>query len=263
MIEKLMKLPLLKRLIPSLGIRILTLAKKNRGYFNINNIRMFLDFLDPIDRQIILNKEYESYEFSTLSNLVEKYSIDNFIDVGANCGFYSYHLPKNLNVFAFEPNQEAFFKLNKTLELNHKFKERVKIYPFGISEENRNLKMKTKVKFGYVQTGGSSVSSPTEEKGHKIFHVRSLTLESHFLILERGLTFRAFLLVTVNFKRKRVRYLQNIVGKVKTRTRTQVSYFLTLYVCIVMFLETSDTKTKKKRTYGCTHRALTGFLIKR
>lgn len=170
MIEKLMKLPLLKRLIPSLGIRILTLAKKNRGYFNINNISMFLDFLDPIDRQIILNKEYESYEFSTLSNLVEKYSIDNFIDVGANCGFYSFHLSKNLNVFAFEPNQEAFFKLNKTLELNHKFKERVKIYPFGISEENKNLKMKTKVKFGYVQTGGSSVSSPTEEIGHKIFH---------------------------------------------------------------------------------------------
>ena len=170
MIEKLMKLPLLKRLIPSLGIRILTLTKKNRGYFNINNIRMFLDFLDPIDRQIILNKEYESYEFSTLSNLVEKYSIDNFIDVGANCGFYSFHLSKNLNVFAFEPNQEAFFKLNKTLELNHKFKERVKIYPFGISEENKNLKMKTKVKFGYVQTGGSSVSSPTEEIGHKIFH---------------------------------------------------------------------------------------------
>lgn len=170
MIKKLMKLPLLKRLIPSLGIRILTLTKKNRGYFNINNIRMFLDFLDPIDRQIILNKEYESYEFSTLSNLVEKYSIDNFIDVGANCGFYSFHLSKNLNVFAFEPNQEAFFKLNKTLELNHKFKERVKIYPFGISEENKNLKMKTKVKFGYVQTGGSSVSSPTEEIGHKIFH---------------------------------------------------------------------------------------------
>ena len=170
MIKKLMKLPLLKRLIPSLGIRILTLTKKNRGYFNINNISMFLDFLDPIDRQIILNKEYESYEFSTLSNLVEKYSIDNFIDVGANCGFYSFHLSKNLNVFAFEPNQEAFFKLNKTLELNHKFKERVKIYPFGISEENKNLKMKTKVKFGYVQTGGSSVSSPTEEIGHKIFH---------------------------------------------------------------------------------------------
>ena len=50
MIEKLMKLPLLKRLIPSLGIRTLTLVKKNRGYFNINNIRMFLDFLDPIDK---------------------------------------------------------------------------------------------------------------------------------------------------------------------------------------------------------------------
>ena len=29
--------------------------------------------------------------------------------------------------------------------------------------------MKTKVKFGYVQTGGSSVSSPTEEKDTKSF----------------------------------------------------------------------------------------------
>ena len=29
--------------------------------------------------------------------------------------------------------------------------------------------MKTKVKFGYVQTGGSSVSNPIEEDGYKLF----------------------------------------------------------------------------------------------
>ena len=29
--------------------------------------------------------------------------------------------------------------------------------------------MKTKVKFGYVQTGGSSVSNPIEEIGHELF----------------------------------------------------------------------------------------------
>ena len=54
MIKFLVKLPILKRLIPSLGIRLLSILKKNRGYFKINNIKMFLDFLDPIDRQIIL-----------------------------------------------------------------------------------------------------------------------------------------------------------------------------------------------------------------
>ena len=90
----LIKISILNRTIGIVALKILRLLKKNRGYFNVGNNVMFLDFLDPIDRQIILNKEYESYEFSTLSNLVEKYSIDNFIDVGANCGFYSFHYQK-------------------------------------------------------------------------------------------------------------------------------------------------------------------------
>ena len=66
MISKLIKLPLLKRIIPSLSIRILKLLKKNRGYFKINNFEMFLDFLDPIDREIILHQEFESTEIDYL-----------------------------------------------------------------------------------------------------------------------------------------------------------------------------------------------------
>ena len=169
MIKFLVKLPILKRLIPSLGIRLLSILKKNRGYFKINNIKMFLDFLDPIDRQIILTEEYEHEEFVIFSKFIKDNSIDNFIDIGANCGFYTFHLSNILNVFAFEPNLEAYEKLEKTLKKNNTFKDKVKLYPFGISDKNSVLKMKTKVKFGYVQTGGSSVSSPTEEKGHKIF----------------------------------------------------------------------------------------------
>ncbi len=169
MIKFLVKLPILKRLIPSLGIRLLSILKKNRGYFKINNIKMFLDFLDPIDRQIILTEEYENDEFLIFSKYIKENSINNFIDIGANCGFYTFHLLNILNVFAFEPNLEAYEKLEKTLKKNNTFKDKVKLYPFGISDKNSVLKMKTKVKFGYVQTGGSSVSNPIEEEGHELF----------------------------------------------------------------------------------------------
>ena len=169
MIKFLVKLPILKRLIPSLGIRLLSILKKNRGYFKINKIKMFLDFLDPIDRQIILTEEYEHEEFVIFSKFIKDNSINNLIDVGANCGFYTFHLSNNLNVLAFEPNPEAYEKLEKTLKENNIFKDKVKIYPFGISDKNSILKMKTKVKFGYIQTGGSSVSNSIEEEGYKLF----------------------------------------------------------------------------------------------
>ena len=56
MIKYLIKIPILKRLIPSIGIRLLKILKKNRGFFNIDGFKMYLDFLDPIDRSIILKK---------------------------------------------------------------------------------------------------------------------------------------------------------------------------------------------------------------
>ena len=169
MIKYLLKLPILKRLIPSISIRLLSILNKNRGYFKINKILMFLDFLDPIDRQIILTNEYEKEEFLIFSNLIKKNSIKNFVDIGANCGFYTFQLSNDLNVFAFEPNLEAYSKLQKTLNKNNIFKDKIKLYPFGISDKNSVLKMKTKVKFGYIQTGGSSVTNPIEEDGFEIF----------------------------------------------------------------------------------------------
>ena len=60
MIRFLIKLPIFKRLIPSIGLRVLRFFKKNRGYFKIGELNFYLDFLDPIDRQIILHKNYEN-----------------------------------------------------------------------------------------------------------------------------------------------------------------------------------------------------------
>ena len=94
MISKLIKLPILKRLIPSISIRLLKLFNKNRGYFKVNgDTRMFLDFLDPLDREIIIKSgiyEKKEIEFFIKSNNIINNNFEHyFIDVGANCGYYS------------------------------------------------------------------------------------------------------------------------------------------------------------------------------
>ena len=120
MFSSLIKIPLLKRIIPSLGLKILKILKKNRGYFKIKDTKMFLDFLDPIDRQIILKQEYEKLEINYLIKEIKKNNIIHFIGIGANCGYYSIFIAKNISnimIQSYEPNKEAFFKLKKTLEI--------------------------------------------------------------------------------------------------------------------------------------------------
>jgi FkbM family methyltransferase len=160
MIKYLITLPILKRIIPSIGIRLLKILKKNRGFFNIDGFKMYLDFLDPIDRKIIFNKTYEVEEINILTKLINKTSTTKFIDIGANCGFYSFHFAKqNLEVLAFEPNSEALLKMNNTITKNQNLKDRIKIFPFGISNMNSKMQMRSMVKHGYIQTGGSSITT--------------------------------------------------------------------------------------------------------
>ena len=160
MIKYLVKIPILKRLIPSIGIRLLKILKINRGFFNISGIKMYLDFLDPIDRVIILHKKYEVEEINILTELIKNNSITKFIDIGANCGFYSFQLAKqNLKAFSFEPNSEAVLKMKNTINKNKNFRNKIKIFPFGLSDKKSKIIMQSMVKHGYVQTGGSSVTS--------------------------------------------------------------------------------------------------------
>ena len=165
MISKLIKLPLLKRIIPSLSIRILKLLKKNRGYFKINNFEMFLDFLDPIDREIILHQEFESTEIDYLLKQISKYKIDYFLDVGANCGYYSIKISKkisNIKVLAFEPNIEAYSKFLKSIEKNPDISKKIELKKYGLSDRSAEMKMQSMIKFGYAQTGGASIVNKNE-----------------------------------------------------------------------------------------------------
>ena len=127
---------------------------------------MFLDFLDPIDREIILTKEFEKKELEFLINQIRKNKINYFLDIGANCGYYSLKISdeiSSINIFSFEPNEEAYLKFSKSLEKNLELSKKIDLYNFGLSNKNSELKMKSKVKFGYIQTGGTSVINNDDE----------------------------------------------------------------------------------------------------
>ena len=161
MIYKLTNYPILKRIIPGLTRRILTLFKKNRGFFKIKNIQMYLDFLDPIDKEIILTNNYESKQLKILINEIKKNSIKYFLDIGSNCGYYSFKLAQefqNISIIAFDPNKEANYKFKKTLKKNSILSSKIILNEYGLSNKNVKLKMKSMMKHGYIQTGGSRVT---------------------------------------------------------------------------------------------------------
>ena len=155
------------KIVTSLKIRILKLLKKNRGYFSINKIKMFLDYLDPIDRELIEYQKFEDKEINFLLKNIYENNINDFIDVGANCGYYSIMLAtqnKNLKIKAFEPNEEAYYKFNKTLEINPQLANQIKLNNYGLSNYSKILEMTSLEKFGYLQTGGSIIINPNEKQ---------------------------------------------------------------------------------------------------
>ena len=170
MIKFLVSLPILKRLIPSLGIRILKLFNKNKGYYNIHNFQFYLDFLDPVDRQIILNKQYEQDAVKFLEHQIEKTFFKNFLDIGANSGYYSFYFAskfKNLNVYSYEPNIDAYNKFKKTF-IKNSFKN-IKFFNFGLSDISGKAKMITWFKHGIAKTNSTLLDNTHDKKNSKIF----------------------------------------------------------------------------------------------
>ena len=156
-----------KKFFTGIKIRFLKTLKKNRGYFYISGIKMFLDYLDPIDRELIITQKYEEKEINFFKRIYNSNKFEYFLDIGANCGYYSVKLANefdNLKVIAFEPNKEAFTKFSNTLKVNSKLRKRIKINNFGLSNSSGQLEMTSLEKFGYLQSGGSTIINEAEKK---------------------------------------------------------------------------------------------------
>jgi FkbM family methyltransferase len=177
-------------MIPSIGIRILRFFKKNRGYFKIGGINFYLDFLDPIDRQIILNKNYENDQVVFIERKMEKNLFEYFLDIGANSGYYSFFFAnkfKNLKVKAYEPNFDAFNKFKKTLNKNS-FKN-IEVFNFGLSDQEKKVKMYSLITHNYTHSNSTILKNITDVdiENYNIFEASLKLGDNQFNFYEKKL----------------------------------------------------------------------------
>ena len=160
MIRFLLKLPIFKRIIPSLSTKFYKFFKKNRNYFKVKNINFYLDFLDPIDRHMILYQEYESDQVSFLEEKMSQNSFAYFLDIGSNSGYYSFYFAdkfKNIKIKAFEPNSDPYNRFKKTLEKN--FFSNIEVFNFGLSDTDHKTQVRAMIKDGYTHSNTAIVYS--------------------------------------------------------------------------------------------------------
>ena len=121
MIKKLIKLPILKRLIPSFYKKYLFFKRDYLKEIKVKGVTYDLDLQHLIDRRFFLHNEYEEELFKPLTNTIKKNNIDYFLDVGSCWGVYSLRLCKtfkNLNIFAFDPIKKNINRLKKSISKN-------------------------------------------------------------------------------------------------------------------------------------------------
>ena len=129
----LQKIFFLKRLIPSV-LRRLPFNKSIN--VKINNFYINLNLESSIDRYIFLKGFYDKKKIDYIESKINPKKFDYFIDIGSNIGFYSLYFAskfKNLNVLAFEPIQENYEQILKSVETNN-FKK-FEVFKYALSNK--------------------------------------------------------------------------------------------------------------------------------
>ena len=88
------KIPLIKRIYPSL---MKVFYKNKKIKFNFFNLNLEGNFSEPMDKEIFLFNSYENFQIEFLIKNIKKYNSDCFIDIGANSGIYSFIVGNNFH----------------------------------------------------------------------------------------------------------------------------------------------------------------------
>lgn len=107
-----------------------------------NEIKLICDKIDqriiPIE---ILNFDYyEKDEINFILKLIKEN--DKILDIGANIGYYSLKISKNIEnveILAFEPIPKTFSYLKRNINLNKI--SNIKFFNYGFSDEEKNLNL--------------------------------------------------------------------------------------------------------------------------
>lgn len=122
MIAQLIKLPILKRLIPSFYKRYLFLFRRYKKDIIIDDIKYHLDLRHLIDRRFFFHKTYENELFQPICNIIKNNKIEFFFDIGSCWGIYSLRLSskfKNLKIFSYDPIKNNIQRLNDSIKINN------------------------------------------------------------------------------------------------------------------------------------------------
>jgi len=155
----------LKKIYKSIIYKFYILTGKEKFLIKPQNINLLIYIRDPIDREIFFNLSYEKEQISTLVKFAKENKPDYFLDIGSNCGYYALFIAKtfpNTHVVAFEPIKKTYDKLIKNIQLNN-FSNQIQTFNFGLSDSNNQVRMRSLIKKGFVQSGGFTVHDQNRE----------------------------------------------------------------------------------------------------
>ncbi len=130
--------------------------------FKIDNFKIDLDIRESLERKLFFEKKYEEDRLSYLIKKINEDKISIFLDVGANIGIYSLRVAANTTsikkIIAFEPLKQTFLKLKKNINDNN-LENKIDIYNFGLSVEEKILRGLLRNKCKLRNSGGFTVSN--------------------------------------------------------------------------------------------------------
>ena len=166
-IMKIIKLPILRRVIPSIVRRYKILTNPIIKNYDFKGLKIDLDLRESLERKIYFNNEYEEERINFLKIKSQENSCSIFIDIGANIGIYTLSFcqteKKISNFIAFEPLESNFKKLKSNLDKNN-LKEKVTLFKYGLSSKSASLYGSLVQKGNLLQSAGFKINHNGDTK---------------------------------------------------------------------------------------------------
>lgn len=150
-------------------------------YKNSMNIVFNLNLSEYQMKQIYLFDQYEKntvYQLKKLLKLINQKTEINFIDVGANIGFYSLTLgsifdKENFAIHAFEPNPYTFKLLEENVNQNNI--KNITLNQFGLSSEESNFDLT----YNEGNLGTANIYSKESNKNTKSANIKCVKFDDY------------------------------------------------------------------------------------